>query len=121
MIPIPTNEYKEALRDAICTVCVSFTPDKQNPSQCLHESSGQCSLFAKLGEVVEVVSRVNSGSLEPYIDQVRRDICAKCNHQDERGVCDVRDSRGPVPTWCVLDSYLNLIVGAIEDVQQRHQ
>lgn len=120
MTPIAIEEYRDAMRSAICNLCVSFAADTQNPPRCVHENSGQCNLFAKLGEVVDVVSHVDSGSIAPYMEELRRNVCARCEHQDERGICDVRDGRGPVPTWCVLDTYFNLIVGAIEEVQGRH-
>jgi hypothetical protein len=120
MTRIAAEEYKDALRGAVCSMCICFSPDKTATGRCVHENSGQCSLFAKLDEVVDVVAKVHSGSVVPYVEQLRRDVCAKCEHQDERGVCEVRDSAGPVPNWCVLDAYFNLIVGTIEEVQQRH-
>jgi hypothetical protein len=121
MIATEVEKYKDAMRDAVCGVCAYFAQDKQNPGRCIHENSGQCSLFAKLDEVVEVVSHVNSGSIEPYIEELRRNVCANCEHQNEQGICDVRDARGPVPEWCTLDAYFNLVVGAVEDVQRRSE
>ena len=47
-------------------------------------------------------------------------MCAHCDHQDSHGVCNLRDSRAPVPNWCILDAYFNLIVGAVEVVQKTH-
>ena len=120
MSPIALDEYKYAMRDAICSVCVSFNANRQNPSRCVNEDSGQCSLFANLGEVVDVVSKVDSGSIVPYLEELRRKVCAKCEHQDAHGVCNIRDNRGPVPIWCSLDTYFNLVVGAIESVQEQH-
>jgi hypothetical protein len=120
MNPISLEEYKNAMREAVCNMCMFFAEDKQNANRCLHENSGQCSLFAHLDEVVDVVSSVDSGSIEPYTAALRQKVCAECDHQDERGVCNLRDNRGPVPVWCMLDAYFNLIVGAIEAVQERH-
>jgi hypothetical protein len=119
MIPVTIDEYKDAMRDAVCCSCVNFTADKQNRTRCVHEDSGQCTVFAKLPEVVDVVSSIDSGSIVPYLEQLRRNVCAKCEHQNEKGICDIRDDRGPVPTWCTLDVYFNLVVGALEEVQQR--
>lgn len=120
MSPIPIDEYKDAMREGICSLCVSFAADRQNPTRCVHEESGQCSLFFHLPEVVDVVSKVDSGSIVPYLEGLRREVCANCKHQDERGVCDTRDNRGPVPIWCALDAYFNLIVGVIENVNEQH-
>ena len=85
MSPIPLDEYKDAMRETVCSLCVSFAADRQNPTRCVHERSGQCSLFANLGDVVDVVSNVGSGSIVPYLEALRRNVCAKCEHQNERG------------------------------------
>ena len=119
MTKIP-RDYKDAMRDAICQMCVSFVEDERDSTRCAYENSGQCSLFAHLPEVVEAISRVKSDSIKDYETVLRRAVCANCNHQDSRGVCNLRDSRAPVPTWCVLDAYFNLIVGAVEDVEKAH-
>jgi hypothetical protein len=118
MKTITIDEYKEAMRSAVCPVCVCFTRDAQDPVRCAHEGSGQCTLFGHLDELVDSISGVHSGSIEPYVEALRRDVCSKCSHQDERGVCDLRDSRSVAPTWCVLNAYFNLVVGAVEDLQK---
>ena len=118
MAAIPIEEYQEAMRENICRVCVSFAPDRANPTRCVLETSGQCTLFSHLDDVVEVVATVDSGSIEPYMTALRHQVCANCEHQNKRGVCELRDSRSPSPTWCVLDTYFNLIVGTIEEVAQ---
>jgi hypothetical protein len=120
MSAIGIDEYKDAMREDICRLCVSFASDNKNPARCVHEHSGQCSLFANLSEVVELVSKVQSGSIVPYLEALRRKVCAKCAHQDAQGVCNLRDNRGPMPTWCTLDAYFNVVVGAIEGVREQH-
>ena len=120
MTLIPIDEYKKEMREAICPVCVCFTNDEVNPGRCVHEHSGKCGLFAHLDEVADVVSNVESDSIGPYEDVLRQQVCAKCENQDEQGICRLRDNTDPVPDWCVLDSYFNLVVGAVERVQARH-
>ena|ERR1041385_2831307 len=120
MANIPISEYRDAMRESVCGVCVSFSPDREYPGRCVYEDSKQCSLFAHLPEVVEVVSGVDSNSIEPYLTALRREVCANCSHQDKRGFCDLRDSRGPLPNWCVLDAYFNIIVGAVEEAQKQY-
>jgi hypothetical protein len=120
MSEIGIDEYKNAMREEVCSICVSFVADDKNPTRCIHEHSGQCSLFANLGGVVEAVSKVDSGSIVPYLEALRGTVCAKCSHQDARGVCDLRDNRGPVPIWCSLDAYFNIVVGAIEGLRDRN-
>src|SRR6188472_2195457 len=102
MSPISIDEYQGAVRDAVCNVCVCFKENQHNPGRCIHETSGQCSLFAHLGEVVDVMSSVQSNSMEAYTDALRAGVCTKCDHHDDRGVCNLRDSHGPLPTWCTL-------------------
>jgi hypothetical protein len=120
MTAVSIGEYKNAMREAICQICVSFVEDQQDSTRCAHENSGQCGLFAHLPEVVEAISHIKSDSIEDYTTALREAVCANCEHQDSRGVCNVRDSRVPVPNWCVLDAYFNLIVGTVEDVQKMH-
>lgn len=120
MTAILIDEYQDAMREGVCNMCVSFAEDRANPGQCIHESSGECTLFAHLGAVVDACTGVDSGSIAGYTARLRERVCAKCDHQDARGVCDLRDGRAPVPKWCVLDAYFNLIVGAVEEVQSLH-
>ena len=120
MTPIQLDEYKEEMRTDICSVCVSFSDDDGNPGRCIHENSGNCGLFAHLSEVVDVVSTVESDSIGPYAEALRGKVYANCENQDEQGFCRLRDNHDPVPDWCVLDSYFNLVVGAIERVQATH-
>jgi len=120
MTPIPIDEYKQEMREAICPMCVCFTRDEPNPGRCFHERSGKCGLFAHLSDVVDLVSNVESASIGLYVDVLRQQVCAKCENQDAHGICRLRDDRGPVPDWYVLDLYFNLVVGAVEKVQARH-
>jgi len=120
MTQIPIEKYQDAMRHAICGMCVYFTEDKESPGRCIHENSGQCSLFAHLSDVVDVISKVDSDSIEAYAQALRQVVCAQCDHQDQRGICDLRDSRDPLPKWCTLDAYFNLIVGVVEEVQNKH-
>src|SRR5436309_15401179 len=101
MTPISIEEYKDAMREEICSGCVSFVDDEQDSTRCVHENSGQCTVFVHLDEVVDAISSVDSDCMEPYIEALRHKVCAKCDHQDKRGVCDLRDIRTPLPTWCI--------------------
>jgi hypothetical protein len=118
MALIAIEEYKDAMRSGICSVCVCFAKNRERPAQCVHEDSGQCTLFGHLGEVVQAISSVHSDSIEGYTEVLRREVCTKCDHQNERGICNLRNSRGPVPNWCILDAYFNVIVGVVEDVEK---
>jgi hypothetical protein len=120
MTPITIDRYKEAMREAICPMCVRFADDSDNASLCVHETSGECGLFEHLEKVAGVVSSVQSDSIEPYMEALRREVCEHCRYQAENLVCSVRDSDEPTPTWCILDAYTNLIVGVTEQVQEAY-
>ncbi|MBI4558403.1 MAG: hypothetical protein HY706_12550 [Candidatus Hydrogenedentes bacterium] len=120
MQAIAIEEYRDAMRDDVCNVCVIFTPHPANPRRCFHETTGKCGLFLHIDRVVEAVSNIHSDSIAPYLEELRRKVCGFCENQNADLVCRVRDSNEPVPSWCVLDAYLNLVVGAIERVQAEH-
>jgi hypothetical protein len=65
-------------------------------------------LFARLDEVIQVVSGIRDFSVEPYRERVREIICASCR-QDGEGHCKTRSA-----SLCGLDKYFDLIVGVIE-------
>ncbi|MEK8022359.1 MAG: hypothetical protein AAB229_00980 [Candidatus Hydrogenedentota bacterium] len=111
------EEYKSAVRQFVCDKCVCFEAQKGKPEHCAHEASGACPIFEHLQEVVEVVRSVKSEELTPYIDELRQKVCCKCRHQNAEGFCELRDSVAPVPAWCMLDSYISLVVNAVERVQ----
>lgn len=78
-------------------------------------------LFLHMEEVVDLVSTIESDSIGDYEEALRGKVCAKCLNQDEAGICKLRDSDAPMPTWCILDAYFNLIVGVTERVQAGHR
>ena len=89
MTQIPIEKCQDAMRNAICRVCVYFAEAKQSPGRCIHENSGQCSLFAHLSDVIDVVSSVHGDSIEAYAEALRREVCANCDHQNAGGICDL--------------------------------
>ena len=72
----------------------------------------ECALFDRFPRIVQSVCRVHSDRIDDYIDAIRQDVCADCINQDPDGLCHVREQ-----VRCVLDRYLVLIVGAIEEVR----
>lgn len=102
------KDLEEALRTRICSVCV----DRNLEGVCHLEEENECALFNSLPKVAQAVNSVQSDKIEDYIAAIRKAVCSECVHQDEYGVCRVREE-----VRCVLDRYLTLIVQTIEEVQ----
>ena len=101
------KKLEEALRTRICSVCV----DRPLEGVCHLEEEHECALF-NLPRIIQAVSSVHSDLLDDYVAAIRRDVCSQCVHQDDSGICRVREE-----VRCVLDRYLLLIVQTIEHVQ----
>ncbi|MBM2841002.1 MAG: hypothetical protein HW412_1530 [Bacteroidetes bacterium] len=52
--------------------------------------------------------------MEPYIEALRKNVCADCLHQSPDGTCSFRSN-----VDCGLDRYFPLIVEAIEELHER--
>ena len=110
--------YATALREDVCTICASYTPDGCHRLGCLYESSGACVVFHHLPELVELVERFRDSEILSFDSTFPMYVCTRCPHADIEGVCDMRDRSRSVPHWCVIDAYLPQIVGAIERVDE---
>ena len=94
------------LREKICTVCI----DRNVDGSCDREEEGRCTLIQKLPEVADAVLKVSSNRMDPYIQSIRENVCARCELRNLDGSCDQRDT-----DQCMLNSYLPLVVEAIEE------
>jgi hypothetical protein len=109
--------YVTALREDVCTICACYAPDPNFRHACIHETSGNCVVFAHLDATADLVARFRESDL-PALDNVfQMHVCTQCAHADVEGICSLRDRSKPVPEWCVADAYLPQIIGAIERVQ----
>ncbi|MBI4460504.1 MAG: hypothetical protein HY648_10665, partial [Acidobacteria bacterium] len=99
---------EEMLRERICSVCV----DRNVDGTCNLSRQHECALFESFPKIVQAVSRVNSDKIDDYVTAIREDVCAGCVNQDADGLCKLRDE-----VRCVLDRYLLLIVGMIEEAR----
>ena len=61
-----------------------------------------------------VLSTPRSDEISAYITKIRDMVCITCPNQNERGVCKARDM-----AYCGLDSFIVLVVQAIEDTYDR--
>lgn len=114
MIPMSEQEEKslafleELLRRRICSVCV----DRNADGTCSLSKQQECGLFGYFPKIVRSVSRVQSDRIDDYINAIREDVCSECFNQRLDGSCKLREE-----VRCVLDRYLLLVVGAIEETR----
>jgi len=102
---LPLQQLETLVRARICSVCSDRTAD----GQCEFAADSPCVLFRLFPVVVRAVQSVESDDIAPYVTAIRRDVCSVCMCQAADGSCAARDN-----VACVLDSYLVLVVDAIE-------
>lgn len=102
------NTYRDAIRSRVCSVCL----DQKDDGACGLDRRA-CALEAHLPAIVEAVLAVESDRMADYEGAVRALVCSDCGLEDSHGRCRVRD-RGE----CALDTYLYLVVEAVEQVRQ---
>lgn len=100
----------DLMREKICFYCVDRNPD----GSCDRREEGRCTLMEKLPLAAEVILQVHSDRMEPYIEAIREHLCAQCERRYPDGSCAPRDT-----DQCMLNSYLPLVVEAIEEHFQR--
>jgi len=100
------QQLASAIQQKICAMC----PDRNVDGSCNRLAEGSCTLFAKLPEAVEAILKVWSERMGPYIQSVRDHVCAQCRLRNPDGSCDLRQTDN-----CMLDSYLPLVVEAVEE------
>ncbi|HMK38315.1 MAG TPA: hypothetical protein VK569_03175 [Bacteroidota bacterium] len=106
---MPTDEeYWDALQRKICAKCV----DGDGHGGCLIAHGRDCAIKTHFPQIIESVNSVFSPSVEPYVEQLRKRVCAVCTSQSSGGECRLRDE-----TECALDRYFPLIVQVIEETQ----
>jgi hypothetical protein len=105
-----TGRLATLIFERICKVC----PDRNPDGSCDRLAEGACTLFAKLPQAAEAILKVNSDQMEPYIQSIRDNVCIHCDLRYPDGSCDSRDT-----DRCMLNSYLPLVVEAIEEFFQR--
>ena len=99
-------DLEAVVRNRICGVC----SDRKMDGTCGLEDAPQCALFRLFPQVAQAIQSTHSDSIEDYIDAIRRNVCTVCTAQDSDGGCAPRQE-----VQCALDSYLLLVVEAIEE------
>ncbi len=110
---MPTNDqYWAALQAKICVKCI----DGDGSGSCLIARGSDCALRTHFDQIIATVNSVYSPDVAPYVDELRRNVCASCTGQTPGGACSLRDE-----TECALDRYFPLIVQVIEETQLRNR
>jgi hypothetical protein len=99
------QEYLAEFRDQVCSRCVERPPGGP-PCAPLGK---KCGVELHLPMYLQAIHEVDSPSIEPYLDNLHRRVCTRC----ERRGCD--------GCPCPLDYLLVLMVQAVETVDRRHQ
>jgi hypothetical protein len=99
--------YLQALRSRVCAVCL----DARDDGSC-GLAGRTCAIEEHLPAIATAIAATRSRHLEDYVDAIRAEVCSRCRHQDASGICELRNAAD-----CALESYLYLVVEAIEDVE----
>lgn len=99
-------EVESIVRKRICNVCTDRTVE----GQCGLEEPNACALFRLFPQVAHAIQSVRSDDIQPYLDAIRRDVCAVCSDRANDDSCETRQQ-----VRCALDAYLLLVVDAIEE------
>ena len=102
----PLSELEAIVRNRICKVCTERTVD----GECGLDEPSSCALFRLFPEVAKAIQSVSSDDIHQYIDAIRANVCSVCRDQAPDGSCETRQM-----VRCALDSYLLLVVDAIEE------
>ena len=100
---------KEVL-ERICAVCI----DRRDDGSCGLDTDLRCSIKLHLPRILQTLGKVSSPRLSDYAERIRSSICAVCEDREPDGSCEVRER-----VDCPLDTYLMLVVEAIEDLRRR--
>ena len=97
--------FRDAIQKRVCSVCL----DQRDDGSC-GLSHRSCAIEAHLPRIVEAVAAIESDRMDEYVAAIEAEVCAHC--EDGPGpVCRLRE-RGE----CALDTYLYLVVEAVEEV-----
>lgn len=104
--------YLDAIRSRVCSVCIDGIFDGKNQFvRCGLPKERTCPIEVYLPQIIDVVESIESPRMEDYVDILRLNVCAICEHSED-GKCDLR-----LQADCALDRYFMLVAGAIEEVQ----
>ena len=98
------QEYLDEIRAQVCSRCV----ERQRGGPPCEPLGKRCGLELHLPRFLEAIHEVNSPFIAPYLENIRRRVCATCKH------------KGSDCCPCPMDYLLVLTTQAVETVDQRH-
>lgn len=102
---IALGEYMEEIRERVCSRCIE-RPREGPP--CLARGKN-CGIELHLQGIVDVCHEVHDGAMDPYIEQLHKDVCASCT--------ECMTDQCP----CPLHYLLLLAAEAIDAVDERYR
>lgn len=105
MTNVTTEELEKLIREEICGICDELGPD----GKCGELAQGECSLFHLFPLVAQTIQETTSDDINVYLRAIREKVCTVCLSEPPGAGCAKR-----IEVRCALDSYLPLIVDAIE-------
>jgi len=97
------DEYMAEIREQVCSHCIERPPG--GPPCAPHGKI--CGIELHLPEIVDVCHAASSRLIDPYIEHLHGDVCARCAYLNSKHCL------------CALDYLLPLAIQAIEDVDDR--
>jgi hypothetical protein len=107
-----SSTYWEALSHAVCSVCL----DRRDDGSCDLPRGTVCAMKRHLPLILDVVHNVDSLVMDEYVAALETHICSRCPDQEATGRCAKRDRAS-----CALYTYLALVVGAVENEDERRR
>jgi len=105
------EQYLAEIRKQVCSRCIDRPPGGP-PCAPLGKV---CAVEFALPLFVKAIHDVGDrGTIDPYIDSLRRQVCSQCSRQEPDGFCLLR-----VEKACSLDYLFPFVVQAVETVDQR--
>jgi hypothetical protein len=97
--------FRDAIRRRVCSTCL----DQRDDGTC-GLSHRTCAIEAHLPGIVEAIGAVHSDKMDDYIAAIEAQVCSQC--ENGPGTACVLRKQGE----CALDTYLYLVVEAVEEV-----
>ncbi len=105
MTGVTTEDLEKLIKEEICGICDELGPD----GKCAELAQGECALFRLFPLVAQTIQETTSDDINVYLRAIREKVCTICLNEPIGAGCAKR-----IEARCALDSYLPLIVDAIE-------
>jgi hypothetical protein len=106
------QQYWQVIQEKICHRCI----DGDGEGNCRLPIGEECALKSFLPQIVMTIANVKSGSIDTYVNVLRRNVCILCDHQSPGMICKKRND-----LECALDRYYPLVVEIVETVRATMQ